>query len=129
MTYLEAAEKVTHAALPRWLELARDDNPDLGQRDAARNTILRLAGQPIYPPAIQQMANLIKTGAAVAASGFSKVTPAEYERRRGICEACPNLDHSENGIIPPPRCRLCGCNMDGKPWAAAAKCPDNPPRW
>lgn len=42
MTYAEAYKFTKHPARDRLLFQGRDDNPDLGQRDAARATLIRL---------------------------------------------------------------------------------------
>lgn len=43
MTHAEAHDLIDHPARGAWLRQARDDNPDLEQRDAARATLVRLA--------------------------------------------------------------------------------------
>jgi hypothetical protein len=43
VTYFEAHDLIDHPARGAWLRHARDDNPDVEQRDAARATLVRLA--------------------------------------------------------------------------------------
>jgi hypothetical protein len=44
MNYDEAHALIDHPARDGWLRQAREDNPDLEQRDAARVTLIRMAG-------------------------------------------------------------------------------------
>jgi hypothetical protein len=65
MTYIEAHGFTKHPARDRLLFQARDENEDLGQRDAARATLIRLvtrgawslpARKPPEPPTPEDMA-------------------------------------------------------------------------
>lgn len=79
------------------------------------------------PSLATQAKGFIKSAAHVAASALRgnpiAATPAVVDFRRTTCEACPRFNLSTE------RCSLCGCPLKIKPWFAAAKCPDNPPRW
>lgn len=51
MTHLEALEVLDGPVAARLAHQARDDNPDPGQRDAARATLIRRASGEADPPA------------------------------------------------------------------------------
>lgn len=116
-------EQIAHAA--RWNPdlawMVRDDNPDAGQREAARRIVLDLADvphdEPQYPPVTTQLANAGKALVRAVASGFSRVTAEEHERRRAICEACEYYDDTQE------RCRRCGCAVAIKSWLNSEVCP------
>lgn len=122
--HLEAAIARGGPERLRWL--TSDANPDAAQRDAYRRLVVQLAsgavgGPPPAPTPLRKAASLARTLAAWAKDRFRVVRRREFERRRKICMACPNLKGET--------CGLCGCNMKVKPWLKAAKCPDSPPRW
>jgi hypothetical protein len=50
MTYIEAHGFTKHPARDRLLFQARDENEDLGQRDAARATLIRLVTRGAWSP-------------------------------------------------------------------------------
>lgn len=78
---------------------------------------------PSKPSLLKQAASLGKAAVTFVASGCATVDRAEFERRHGICEACPNFDAAQD------RCNLCGCLTQVKLWGEAMHCPDDPPRW
>jgi hypothetical protein len=74
-----------------------------------------------YPSLFTQATNLAGAAGRFVASGFAMVDQAEFDRRRGICEVCPNLDRERD------RCRVCSCYLAVKPWGKAERCPEG--RW
>jgi len=75
---------------------------------------------PVYPPLATQLANVAKAAGWFVASGLETVSQEEYERRRGICRACPTGRYVEAD----DRCLACGCHLAIKPWSKAERCPD-----
>lgn len=71
MTHIEAHAAIDHPAKDRYLWQARHDNPDRGQRDAARMTLRRLAGAvpPVAKPAPPPTPEDLALRAEVAKSG------------------------------------------------------------
>jgi len=106
---------MTPQTIARFRYLAREDNPDVPQRDAARMTVNRAIGTEEYPPIIRQVAEAIRAGMASAATGFAQVMPEEYERRLAICRPCGHYDGH--------RCRLCGCFSSLKARLETEHCP------
>lgn len=82
-----------------------------------------------FPTPLKQAGNLVKSAVKFVKSGGKVVSREEHDRREAICLACPRISFEAKGVIPPPRCSLCGCNARAKPWGYAEVCPDNPPRW
>lgn len=118
MTWLDAIPLVDHPSLNRFVAQSAEDNPDVGQRDAARATLLRLAGAPpSYPPLLTQAGNLVRSVAAAAGDGFVLVGRDEQARRLSICHACPEYDAG------PGRCRRCGCAANLKARLRSSACP------
>ena len=55
MTWEESAAIVVHPARDRLMIQAREDNADLGQRDAARATLIRMTAHGHPSPADEQL--------------------------------------------------------------------------
>lgn len=118
MNWQEAALVAVHPSLERFRHQARESNGDVGQRDAARATLLRLAGgEPGYPPLLTQAGNLARSVAAAARDGFAVVSKDEQARRLSVCHACPEYDAG------PGRCRRCGCAARLKARVRSSACP------
>lgn len=82
-------------------------------------------GAAKYPPLATQAGNAVKALGRVAVAVMRReqivVDQAEFDRRRSICEACPNIDREQD------RCRVCACFLAVKPWTKSEKCPEG--RW
>jgi hypothetical protein len=122
---LEAVVARTGHERYRWL--TSDANPDVAQRDAYRELVVRLAREDVppgeYPPLHIQAGNLAKAAVRFAASGFKTADRAEYDRRRAICAGCELFDAERK------RCIRCGCRTDYKLRMASEHCPLDPPKW
>jgi hypothetical protein len=110
----------------RWL--TSDDNPDAFVREGYRGIVREIAAAevwppepPAYPPLATQAANLLGAAARFVGSGCATVDQAEFDRRRAVCSACPNLDAESD------RCRVCACFLAVKPWMKTERCPEG--RW
>lgn len=126
MDYREALEIViARTGHERYRALVAEDNPDLFQRDAYREAVIRQAGgqpdppppRPAGPPLSARIAGLVRAAVHVARSRFRRVPRAEFERRRALCHRCEFFDADR------VRCLKCGCHLAVKPWAAALHCP------
>lgn len=70
----------------------------------------------VLPPLGKQFLSLLGAVAAIAASGFRKVSADELRQRLEICGACPYRTETN-------RCGLCGCRLRFKPQYWALACP------
>ncbi|WP_165073325.1 hypothetical protein [Paludisphaera rhizosphaerae] len=107
-------------AFRRMLESKLDD-PDPVVRAHARFRLSVVDPEPAYPPFAVQAVSAVKAAARFVASGCETVDQSEFDRRKAICEACPNYQAADD------RCLLCGCMLSIKPWSAVESCPDA--RW
>lgn len=125
MTPADLETVIARTGHERFRDLTSDANPDAAQREAYRGLVARMAAEqpPAYPSLLTQAGNAAKAVVRFVASGGETVDRSEFDRRRSICEACPNMDKAQS------RCRLCGCSLAVKPWSKAERCPDDPPRW
>lgn len=127
MTWQEAMQVVAvERNNPRYAELCDDSRSD---HLYWRGRVIEMAGGPAvnraptvqtFPGVRAQAVNFWRTVKAFVKSGGKLATKAERARRQSICQVCPFWSGS--------RCRKCGCTSL-KSYAAAAVCPDFPPRW
>ena len=81
--------------------------------------------QPSFPSLPAQAATLARAAGQLATAALRReplaADQAEVDRRKAICDACPNQTGG--------RCRLCGCFLEFKRRLAVWHCPDTPRRW
>jgi hypothetical protein len=114
---------VARTKVERYRFLCSEEYPD--HRAWRRWVVEQATGEAptpqAYPSLFTQAKNLAGSAGRFVASGFAMVDQAEFDRRRGICEVCPNLDRERD------RCRVCSCYLAVKPWGKAERCPEG--RW
>jgi hypothetical protein len=73
------------------------------------------------PTLAEKLRNVAQSARTWVVAGMPIVPKEVYVRRLDRCSVCPFNDRGT--------CRLCGCVLEIKAWAATEGCPDIHPAW